>query len=119
LFEPDVRSGFLLEAKQYADGAAIPGALRAAFRQALDTASNLPGSGYAVEEAFIVLFRRNGARAILPSEPVVADGLRWYVRIINIARPDDDASRNRRTPVEYGIDELRQLLVSAADQSGL
>lgn len=61
VFHPEARDSFLLEAKQYSDGAGLGTALRAAFRQALDTAANLPGSGYEADEVFIVLFRRGGS----------------------------------------------------------
>jgi hypothetical protein len=111
LFQPEPRSGFLLEAKQYSDRTSLSTALAQAFRQALDTAGNLTGSGYEVEEAFIVLFRRGGPRAVLPREPIEADGRRWYLRLINIAPPADDASRNRYQPLEYSVEDLRTLLI--------
>lgn len=117
VFHPDPVDSFLLEAKQYSDGAGLESALRAAFRQALDTAGNLRGSGFEADEAFIVLFRRGGPRAILPTEPVIADGLRWHLRLINIAPPEVDASRNKATPREYGVEELRKLLIEVRSEA--
>ncbi|HET7506770.1 MAG TPA: hypothetical protein VFJ53_00280 [Solirubrobacterales bacterium] len=112
VFEPAVTSSFYLEAKQYSNGASLTVALRAAFRQALDTAANLGGSGYAAEEAFIVIYRRGGPRAILPSEPLEFDGLRWYLRLINIAPPSEDASKNKHTPVVYDAAALLEMLTA-------
>jgi hypothetical protein len=89
----------------------VKGNLRAAFRQALDTVGNLPGSGYTIDEAFIVLFRRGGPRALLPTEPFMAEGLRWHFVLINIAEASQDASHNKETPVEYTTESLRELLV--------
>jgi hypothetical protein len=119
VFHAAPHDSFLLEAKQYSDGASLTAALRGAFRQALDTAGNLRGSGYEADEAFIVLFRRGGPRAILPSDSVEADGLAWYFRLINIAPPGADASRNKQTPIEYTADDLRSMLfeVRTADLS--
>lgn len=112
IFEGAGTSSFYLEAKQYSDGASLPAALRGAFRQALDTAANLGGSGYEAEEAFIVIYRRGGPRAILPTEPIVFDGLRWYLRLINIAPASEDASQNRHTPVAYETAELLEMLTA-------
>jgi len=116
LFAPAAADGFICEAKQYTDGRGLPSALRDAFRQALDTVGTLRGSGYAVQEAFIVLFRRGGPRALLPREPLRADGLRWYFVLINIADPQQDASRNRNDPNEYTVEDLRSLLIRTAHQ---
>jgi hypothetical protein len=112
IFEGATASSFYLEAKQYSDGASLPAALRGAFRQALDTAANLAGSGYEAEEAFIVIFRRGGPRAILPIEPIEFDGLRWYLRLINIAPASEDASQNRHPPVAYDAVELLEMLTA-------
>ncbi len=109
----DARSSFLLEAKQYADGTEITGALKAAFRQTVDTAALLSGAGYGIEEAFVVLFRRGGPRIALPVEPVVFEGIRWYLRLIDIAPAEETASRNRNTPVEHAAEHLKGLLVEA------
>jgi hypothetical protein len=56
-FDASISPSFYVEAKQYIDRAGIENVLRGAFRQALDTVGNLPGSGYTVDEAFIILFR--------------------------------------------------------------
>lgn len=112
IFEGAATSSFYLEAKQYSDGASLPAALRGAFRQALDTAANLAGSGYEAEEAFIVIYRRGGPRAILPTEPIEFDGLRWYFRLINIAPASEDASQNKHPPVPYDAGELLDMLTA-------
>ncbi len=111
LFAGSTSGSFLLEAKQYKEGTGIASALRAAFRQALDTAGTLRGSGYEADEAFIVLFRRGGARALLPQEPLEADGLRWFIRLIDIGDPKQSASRNRTDPMEWSGEKLRDLLL--------
>jgi hypothetical protein len=113
IFHPDALDSFLLEAKQYSVGAGLKSALQAAFRQTLETAGKLRGSGFAADEAFVALFRRGGPRALLPTTPVDADGLRWYFFLINIAPSDADASKSSETPVEYTVDELRALLFEA------
>ncbi len=120
VFDPSAGPSFYVEAKQYSAGTGIDTLLRAAFRQALDTAGNLTGAGYSIDEAFIVLFRRSGSRALLPTEPVIADGLRWHFVLINIAAAQDDASQNKATPVEFSTDELREMLlhVRAEQQTG-
>lgn len=96
VFDPSIGPAFYVEAKQYSDGAGIESGLRAAFRQALDTVGNLPGTDYGLDEAFIVLFRRGGPRAVLPVEHITAEGLRWHFVLINIAEPSVDASKNAR-----------------------
>lgn len=113
LLDFDSRSSFVLEAKQYGDRTSISGALKAAFRQAVDTAALLSGSGYGIEEAFVVLFRRGGPRAALPVEPIMLEGIRWYLRLIDIAPAAETASRSRDAPVEYAAEELNALLVDA------
>ena len=111
VFDPTEGPSFYVEAKQYRDRAAIKTELRSAFRQALDTIGNLPGSGYFADEAFVVLFRRGGPRAILPTEPFSAEGLRWYFVLVNIAEASQDASQSRETPVEYSVEHLREILL--------
>lgn len=119
VFDPSAGPSFYVEAKQYSADTGIDTLLRAAFRQALDTAGNLTGAGYSIDEAFIVLFRRSGSRALLPTEPVIADGLRWHFVLINIAAAQDDASQNKATPVEFSTDELREMLLHVrAEQTG-
>lgn len=116
VFDPSRGPSFYVEAKQYGDRAGLESELRAAFRQALDTVGNVPGSGYTLDEAFIVLFRRAGPRAILPAEPFSADGLRWYFVLINIADASEDASQNTATPEEYTAEELRAMLLEVREQ---
>jgi hypothetical protein len=119
VFHAAARDSFVLEAKQYTNGTGLDAALRAAFRQALDTVGNLRGSGYEADEAFVVLFRRGGPRVILPTDPIVADGLSWYLRLINIAPAEADASRNKETPKEYTTEALRAMLIDEASRSDL
>jgi hypothetical protein len=111
VFDPSVGPSFYVEAKQYGDRAGVRNELRGAFRQALDTVGNLPGSGYAIDEVFVVLFRRGGPRALLPTDAFAADGLRWYFVLINIAEASGDASQNPETPEEYTAEKLRKLLL--------
>lgn len=116
VFDPSAGPCFYVEAKQYRDGAGIEKVLQAAFRQALDTVGNLSGTGYSIDEAFIVLFRRNGPRALLPTEPLIVDGLRWHFVLINIAAAQDDASQNKETPLEFSADSLREMLLHVRDE---
>ena len=93
--------------------------MQSAFRQGLDTVGNLLGTDYGIDEAFVVLFRRSGPRALLPTEPLIADGLRWHFVLINIAAAQDDASQNKAAPVEFSTDTLRDILLQArADRHG-
>lgn len=115
IFDPDPRSSFYLEAKQYDKGTSPIAALRAAFTQALDTAAALAGSGHEAEEAFIVVFRLGGSRLALPREPIPFDGLKWHLRLINIAPPEEDASKNREAPRHVSPEELLELLVESRD----
>ena len=117
VFDPSHGSSFYVEAKQYKDGVSLPSIMRAAFRQALDTAGNLRGSGYSADEAFIVLFRRGGPRAIFPVEPIHKEGLRWHFVLVNIAEPSEDASKNLHSPVEFTAGELAELVVEAQADS--
>lgn len=110
-------ASFLLEAKQYSDRAGIASALRQAFRQALDTAARLSGGGFAIQEAFVVLFRRGGPRALLPREAIFADGVRWHLQVIDLAGAEVTASRNSHTPIEWTANELRGLLVESAEEA--
>ena len=116
VFDASISPSFYVEAKQYTDRAGVENVLRGAFRQALDTLGNLPGSGYSIDEAFIILFRRGGPRALLPRDPFEADGLRWYCLLVNIAEAKDDASQNRETPVEYSAEELRAMLFQVRER---
>jgi hypothetical protein len=120
VFDPSAGPCFYVEAKQYSEGTGLDTLMQAAFRQALDTVGNLTGSGYSIDEAFIVLFRRSGPRALLPTDPVTADGLRWHFVLINIADAKDDASKNKATPVEFSADTLREMLlhIRAEQQTG-
>jgi hypothetical protein len=111
VFDPSAGPCFYVEAKQYREGTNLDTLMQAAFRQALDTVGNLLGTDYGMDEAFVVLFRRSGPRALLPSEPLVADGLRWHFILVNIAAAQDDASQNKATPVEFSADTLRDMLL--------
>jgi hypothetical protein len=119
VFDPSLGPSFYVEAKQYRDRAAVDPRLRAAFRQALDTVGNIPGSGYTIDEAFIVLFRRSGPRVLLPTEPFMAEGLRWHFVLINIAEASEDASQNTETPVEYSAESLREILIEVGVERSL
>jgi hypothetical protein len=111
VFDPSVGPAFYVEAKQYGDRSGLESELRSAFRQAADTVGNLPGSGYGIDEAFVVLFRRGGPRAFLPRDAFDADGINWYCVLINIAEASADSSQNRETPVEYTAESLRAMLL--------
>jgi hypothetical protein len=111
VFDPSAGPCFYVEAKQYREGTNLDTLMQAAFRQALDTVGNLLGTDYGMDEAFVVLFRRSGPRALLPSEPLIADGLRWHFILVNIAAAQDDASQNKATPVEFSADTLRDMLL--------
>jgi hypothetical protein len=119
VFDPSAGPCFYVEAKQYREGTNLDKLMQSAFRQALDTVGNLLGTDYGMDEAFVVLFRRSGPRALLPSEPLIADGLRWHVILINIADSEDDASQNKATPVEFSADTLRDMLLKVrAERQG-
>ena len=65
--EPDLldpEAGFYVEAKQYKRSARQE--LVKSVGQVLDTVGRLQGGPYAVEEAFVVVFRRGGPRYLLP-----------------------------------------------------
>jgi hypothetical protein len=116
VFDPSLGPAFYVEAKQYGDRDAVEGKLKGAFRQALDTVGNLPGSGYSADEVFIVLFRRGGPRVLLPGEPFSAEGIRWHFVLVNIARASEDASQNKRNPVEFTAETLRNMLLEVGSE---
>lgn len=63
-----------------------------------------------------MLFRRGGPRALLPVEPLEADGRRWWLPVIDIAEAHDSASRAREDPEAFGLGRLRELLLGAPER---
>jgi hypothetical protein len=113
IYVPGPPSSFVIEAKQYSDGTSLRSTIRAAFRQAVDTAGVLLGFNHDVRDVMVVLFRRGGPNALMPDEPIRADGRRWRVVIINIAPASQNASRNREDPVRFTTEDLQALVTKS------
>lgn len=117
LLDPSLAHGFLLEAKQYKDGTKLETAIKAAYRQAQDTAGEL-GEPYAADEGFVVLFRRGGPRATLPADAVESsDGRRWYFRLVDLLEADKSGSRAKIDPENYDRARLQKLLGLADEEA--
>jgi hypothetical protein len=103
LLDPSLRPVFYVEAKQYArsDRRAVVRAVG----QILDTVGRLQSDAYPVEEAFCVVFRRGGARYLLP-DSVHADGYRVYLTLVDIAPTEESGRRQRHRPSRISEQEL-------------
>lgn len=103
LLDASLRPAFYVEAKQYADGGRRE--IVGAVAQVLDTVGRLQGGAYGVTEAFCIIFRRGGARYVLP-DTLDAEGYRLVLTVVDIAEADVSGRRQRHKPVAISAQEL-------------
>ncbi len=100
----DPQASFYVEAKQYASSSARHDIVKA-VAQVLDTVGRLRGGPYAVDEAFCVVFRRDGPYYDLP--PVLQTATyRLHLVLVDLAPPTKSGRRQRDKPVQIPPDEF-------------
>ena len=99
----DPSASFYVEAKQYARPARRE--LVKSVGQVLDTVGRLQGGPYAVNEAFVVVFRRGGPRYVLP-QVLEAESYRVHLILIDVAPPTQSGSRQEEKPVALTAEEF-------------
>jgi hypothetical protein len=110
----DPFASFYVEAKQYASSSAR-GDIVNGVKQVVDTVGRLRGGPYAVDEAFCVVFRRDGPYYDLP--PVLQTATyRLHLVLVDLAPTTEAGRRQRNQPVQFSSDEF--LAPSAPDASG-
>ena len=109
----DPLASFYVEAKQYATSSARRDIVKS-VAQVLDTVGRLRGGPYAVDEAFCVVFRREGPYYDLP--PVLQmETYRLHLILIDLAPAAKAGRRQRDKPVQIPADEF---LAAAPDDVG-
>jgi hypothetical protein len=104
---------FFVEAKRQTGKRPPEKVLAAAFRQTVDTATRLYAD-MRPHEAFVVIFRIGGLRLSLPSQPVELEGLRVYVRLIDLTPADLSGSQNPDNPRRVSLEDLEAIALAAA-----
>ena len=100
----DPLASFYVEAKQYGSSSAR-GDIVKSVAQVLDTVGRLRGGPYAVDEAFCVIFRRQGPYYDLP--PVLqTETYRLHLVLVDLAPTTEAGRRQRDKPVQIPADEL-------------
>jgi hypothetical protein len=100
----DPQASFYVEAKQYASSSARGDIVRS-VAQVLDTVGRLRGGPYAVDEAFCVVFRREGPYYDLP--PVLqTETYRLHLVLVDLAPTTEAGRRQRNKPVQIPADEF-------------
>jgi hypothetical protein len=100
----DPLASFYVEAKQYATSSAR-GEIVKSVAQVLDTVGRLRGGPYAVDEAFCVVFRREGPYYDLP--PVLqTETYRLHLVLVDLAPTTEAGRRRRDKPVQIPADEF-------------
>ena len=100
----DPLASFYVEAKQYASSSAR-GDIVKSVAQVLDTVGRLRGGPYAVDEAFCVVFRREGPYYDLP--PVLqTETYRLYLVLVDLTPTTEAGRRQRDKPVQIPADEF-------------
>lgn len=100
----DPLASFYVEAKQYAASSAR-GDIVKSVAQVLDTVGRLRGGHYAVDEAFCVVFRREGPYYDLP--PVLqTETYRLHLVLVDLAPTTEAGRRQRDKPVQIPADEF-------------
>lgn len=100
----DPLASFYVEAKQYALSSAR-GDIVKSVAQVLDTVGRLRGGPYAVDEAFCVVFRREGPYYDLPSV-LQTETYRLYLVLVDLAPTTEAGRRQRDKPVQIPADEF-------------
>jgi hypothetical protein len=113
------RPSFFVEAKRYSDSSDLtPTFIARAIAQGLDNAASLYAESQP-SEAFIVIFRLGGSRAVLPDEPIVIEGISFYLRLVDIAPAETSGSRNRDNPRTFDIDQVIALAFAERNVSNI
>ena len=95
---------FYVEAKQYASSSARADIVKS-VAQVLDTVGRLRGGPYAVDEAFCVVFRRDGPYYDLP-QVLQTETYRLHLVLVDLAPTTAAGRRQRDKPVEIPSDEF-------------
>ncbi|MGD0712980.1 MAG: hypothetical protein ABSB24_02190 [Gaiellaceae bacterium] len=104
LLDPLAKPVLYVEAKQY-ERAGKPTLVRA-IKQVWDTVDRLSGTAYETSEAFCIVFRRSGPVYVFPVDPLVSNGVRLHLRLIDIADLSESGSRQRQRRVQLRAEEL-------------
>jgi hypothetical protein len=108
----DPSASFYVEAKQFASSSARADIV-SSVKQVLDTVGRLRGGPYAVDEAFCVVFRRDGPYYDLP-ELLQTETYRLHLVLVDLA-PTTEAGRwQQDKPVQIPIDEFFSAAPDAA-----
>jgi hypothetical protein len=100
----DPLASFYVEAKQYATSSARRDIIKS-VAQVLDTVGRLRGGPYAVDEAFCVVFRRDGPDYELP--PVLqTETYRLHLVLVDLAPTTEAGRRQRNKPVQIPAAEF-------------
>lgn len=101
---PDPLASFYVEAKQYA-GSSARGDIIKSVAQVLDTVGRLRGGPYAVDEAFCVVFRREGRYYDLP-QVLQTETYRLHLVMVDLAPTTKAGRRQQDKPVQIPADEF-------------
>lgn len=100
----DPLASFYVEAKQYAGSSARRDIVKS-VAQVLDTVGRLRGGPYAVDEAFCVVFRREGPYYDLP--PMLqTETYRLHLVLVDLAPTTEAGRRQRDKPIQLPTDEF-------------
>jgi hypothetical protein len=100
----DPVASFYVEAKQYASSSTRREMVRS-VAQVLDAVGRLRGGPYAVDEAFCVIFRRDGPYYDLP--PVLqAETYRLHLVLVDLAPTNEAGGGQQPKPVQIAADEF-------------
>jgi hypothetical protein len=100
----DPLASFYVEAKQYATSSAR-GDIVKSVAQVLDTVGRLRGGPYAVDEAFCVVFRREGPYYDLPAV-LQTETFRLHLVLVDLAPTTQAGRRQRDKPVQIPANEF-------------
>ncbi len=100
----DPLTSFYVEAKQYATSSARSDIVKS-VAQVLDTVGRLRGGPYAVDEAFCVVFRREGPYYDFP-QVLQTETYRLYLVLVDLAPATEAGRRQRDKPVQIPVDEF-------------
>jgi hypothetical protein len=100
----DPLASFYVEAKQYS-GTSARGDIVRSVAQVLDTVGRLRGGPYAVDEAFCVVFRRDGPFYDLP-EVLQTETYRLHLVLVDLAPTTEAGRRERERPVQIPAQEF-------------
>ena len=110
----DPLASFYVEAKQFASSSAR-GDIINSVKQVLDTVGRLRGGPYAVDEAFCVVFRRDGPYYDLPAL-LQTETYRLHLVLVDLAPTTETGRRQRDKPVQIPIDEFFAAAPDAASE---